>query len=255
MMPFWAPWVMLVGFSAVGLWMIRSLLHHRGRGPEIERAALASGMGYRAEDGFGLSRISFHHMARGEGRGWTANHVVTLRSDDGVDVHAFDVRSWTEFAVNENAQGEKTMRRARPGTARASDRIMRRHQGATRSAAMAPLPINAPRLVIGRENLASKLFATATHIDLDVESELFNRSYHVIGEDRAFAREILDARMLDLIVSTEGKISFEFFGYWLLLDAEQIEPELMPGLARLADEMRRVVSPLVIQKWGRAASL
>jgi hypothetical protein len=251
----WTPWVMFVGFSVIGLWMIRSLLHHRGRDHQARRAAQASGMDYRAEDGFGLSKIPFHHMARGDGRGWTASHVVTLTSRGGAKVHAFDVRSWTEFAVNESAQGEKTIRRVRVGQGRASDRIMRKHQGATQSAAMAPLPINSPRLVVGRENLISKVFATATRIDLDVESELFNRSYHVIGEDRAFARDLLDAQMIDLMVSTEGKITFEFFGRWLLLHTERIEPELLPGLARLADEMRQVVPALVIQKWGRTPAV
>ena len=248
----WTPWLMLVVFSAIGLWMIRSLLHHRGRDHQVGRAAELSGMDYRSEDGFGLSKIPFHHMARGEGRGWTANHVVTLTSRDGAKVYAFDVRSWTEFAVNENTQGERTVRRTRVGRGRASDRITRKHHGATRSAAMAPLPIQAPRLVIGRENFVSKLFATATRIDLDVESELFNRSYHVIGEDRTFARELLDAQMIDLMVSTEGKVTFEFLGNWLLLHTQQVEAELMPGLARFADEMRRVVPALVIRKWGRA---
>ena len=248
----WTPWVLLAVFSVVGLWMIRSLLHHRGRDGQVARAATASGMDYRDQDGFGLSKVAFHHMARGDGRGWTASHVVTLTARDGAKIHAFDVRSWTEFAVNSNAQGEKTVRRSRVGEGRVSDRIQRKHQGATQSAAMAPLPINAPRLVVGRENLASKLFVTATRLDLDVESEMFNRSYHVIGEDRAFAREVLDARMVDLMVSTEGKITFEFLGRWLLLHSEQIEPELLPGLARLADEMRQVVPALVAQKWGRA---
>ena len=248
----WTPWLMLVVFSAIGLWMIRSLLHHRGRDHQVGRAAELSGMDYRSEDGVGLSKIPFHHMARGEGRGWTANHVVTLTSRDGAKVYAFDVRSWTEFAVNENTQGERTVRRTRVGQGRASDRITRKHHGATQSAAMAPLPIQAPRLVIGRENLVSKLFATATRIDLDVESELFNRSYHVIGEDRTFARELLDAQMIDLMVSTEGKVTFEFLGNWLLLHTQQVEAELMPGLARFADEMRRVVPALVIRKWGRA---
>jgi len=248
----WTPWVLLAVFSVVGLWMIRSLLHHRGRDGQVARAATASGMDYRDQDGFGLSKVAFHHMARGDGRGWTASHVVTLTARDGAKIHAFDVRSWTEFAVNSNAQGEKTVRRSRVGEGRVSDRIQRKHQGATQSAAMAPLPINAPRLVVGRENLASKLFVTATRLDLDVESEMFNRSYHVIGEDRAFAREVLDARMVDLMVSTEGKITFEFLGRWLVLHSEQIEPELLPGLARLADEMRQVVPALVAQKWGRA---
>ena len=248
----WTPWVMLVVCSAIGLWMIRSLLHHRGRDHQARQAARASGMEYRSEDGFGLSKLGFHHLPRGDGRGWTANHVVTLTSRDGAKVHAFDVRSWTEFAVNESAQGEKTVRRVRMGQGRTSERIIRKHQGATQTAAMAPLPINAPRLVVGRENLVSKLFATATRLDLDVESEMFNRSYHVIGSDRAFAREVLDAQMIDLMVSTEGKITFEFSGHWLLLHTEQIEPELLPGLARLADEIRQVVPALVVSKWGRA---
>jgi hypothetical protein len=30
--------------------------------------------------------------------------------------------------------------------------------------------------------------------------------------------------MVDLMASTEGKISFEFFGSWLLLHTDQLEP-------------------------------
>ena len=222
-------------FTVVGLWMIRSLLHHRGRSHRIERAARAAGMDYREQDGFGLSRIEFHHMARGDGRGWTANHVVTHEARDAVKVHAFDVRSWTEYRVTEDRNGEKTVRRRRAGEGSRTDRILRRHQGATQTAAVAPLPINAPRLVIARENAASKLFTRATRLDVDVESEAFNRSYHVIGADLGFARELLDARMIDLMVSTEGRITFEFFGTWLLLHTDQLDPELLPGLARLAE--------------------
>ncbi|MEQ8840963.1 MAG: hypothetical protein RIB98_08275 [Acidimicrobiales bacterium] len=246
----WTVWVFLVISLVVGLWILRSIAHHRGRGRQISAAAADAGMDYREQDGFGLSRVGFHHMASGDGRGWTASHVVTLTGRDGAKVHTFDVRAWTEFAVNTKANGDRTMARARVGNRRAGDRITRKHQGATRSAAMAPLPIHAPRLVIGRERLVSKAFATATRIDLDVESEFFNRNYHVIGEDRRFAREILDAQMIDYMVSTEGKITFEFLGGWLLLHTVQVTPDLVPGLARLADEMRRAVPPLVVQKWG-----
>ena len=246
----WTPWVFFAVCVVIGLWMIRSIVHHRGREQQMRSAAARSGMDYRPQDGFGLSKVEFHHMARGDGRGWSAHNVVTLTDKAGSKVHAFDVRSWTEFTVNLDEQGEKTVRRVRPGRGRASDRIVRKHQGATRSAAMAPIPINAPRLVIGKEGLLSKAFATATRIDLDVESEFFNRNYLVVGDDRSFARDVLDAQMIDLMVSTEGKITFEFVGRWLLLHTVQIEPDLMPGLARLADEMRRVIPPLVLKKWG-----
>lgn len=246
----WTPWAMLAVFTIVGFWMVRSLVLHRGRAPQIERAAAASAMQYREQDGFGLSRVKFQHMARGEGRGWTASQVVTMEASDGADVHAFDVRSWTEYAVSERSNGERNMRRHRSGRGSVTDQIVRRYAGATQTAAMAPLSINAPQLVVGRENIVSKVFAAATRLDLDVESEFFNRSYHVIGTDREFAKAVLDAQMIDLMVSTEGKITFEFFGRWLLLHTEQLDPALMPGLARLADQMRQVVPQLVIDRWG-----
>lgn len=250
----WSSWVMLVVFCAAGYWMIRSMMLHRGRERQVKQAALANGMTYRAQDGHGLDDVKFAHMARGDGRGWSASQVVTMTARDGAKVHAFDVRSWVEVAVTEGANGEKSVRRRRTGEGRASDRIKRKYIGGTQTAAVAPLPINAPRLVIGRENLLSKAFATATRLDVDVESEFFNRNYHVIGDDRSFAAAVLDAQILDLMVSTEGKITFEFFGTWLLLHTEQIEPELLPALARLADEMRRVIPQLAIDRWSRAAT-
>ena len=169
-------------------------------------------------------------MARGVDRGWTATNVVTLEVDHGVKVHAFDVRCWADVAVVD-----------RDGLKPDVPKTVRKHQGATYSAAVARLSVNAPRLVIVRENFVSKLFAVATRIDLDVKSESFNRWYHVISADRAFAYGMLDARMIDLMTQTEGKISFEFSGDWLLLHTAQLEPELLPGLARLAARMSRVV--------------
>ncbi len=233
----WTPWLMLAAFSLVGLWMVRSLLIHRGRAGRIERAATAAGMEYREQDGFGLSRVPFAHMERGDGRGWTASQIVTLTTRDGLRVHAFDVRSWADVVVPQRDMADDS-----------TPRVVRRHRGATRTAAMAPLPIDAPRLVVGRENAASKLFVAATRIDLDVESEAFNRSYHVIGDDRRFARSLLDAQMIDLMVSTDGKITFEFFGRWVLLHTEQLDPSLMPGLARLADRTRQLVPRPVIDR-------
>jgi hypothetical protein len=250
----WAAWVMLIVFCAIGFWMVRSLVLHRGRQSQIQQAARGSGMSYREQDGFGLDRVKFAHMPAGDGRGWAASHVVTLIAKDAAKIHAFDARTWVEVAVDETVNRENAVRRRRRGEGQVSDRIVRKYVGGTMSGAVAPLPINAPRLVIGRENMVSKVFAAATRLDLDVESEAFNRSYHVIGQDRGFASALLGARMIDLMVSTEGKISFEFFGSWLLLHTDQLEPTLFPGLARLADEMRHVVPSLVVERWGRATT-
>ena len=249
----WTPFALCAVFCAVGLWMLRSMVIHRGRHPQTRRAADQAGMRWSAQDPHGLSRVRFTHLARGDGRGWTATNVVTNRGRDGLLAHSFDVRSWTEFDVVENADGDRSYRRRRPGEVSAGfSSVVRRHRGATRSAAMTELPINAPRLLIARENMASKLFAAATRLDLDVESEMFNRSYHVICENRRFAETLLDAQVVDLVVRTEGRISFEFAGSRALLFTVLLEPELMPGLTLLAEELRSVIPPLAIDRWPRA---
>ena len=72
---------------------------------------------------------------------------------------------------------------------------------------------------------------------------------HVITDDAEFARSLLDAQMIDLMLRGEGKISFEFFGHYLLLHTVRVEPELVAGLARFAAEFSSVVPPLVQERW------
>jgi hypothetical protein len=249
----WTPFAMCTLFVAVGLWMIRSMILHRGRGHQLRRAAEAAGMMFSEQDGHAISRTNFKHFGGGEGRGWTATNVVTNRARDGLLTHGFDVRSWSEMEIVEGEEGDLSFLLNRSGArSGGSSRTVRRTRGATRSAAVTDLPLNAPRLLIARENVASKLFAAATRVDLDVESEMFNRSYHVIGESRDFARTLLDARVVDLMTRTEGRISFEFVGSKALLTTVLLEPELVPGLVRLAEELRSVIPRLAVDRWPRA---
>ena len=69
--------VMLAVFSIVGLWMIRSLLHHRGRDRQVRMAAEAAGMGYREHDGFGLSKIALRRISVVMIRTWAPPLIVT----------------------------------------------------------------------------------------------------------------------------------------------------------------------------------
>lgn len=85
-------------------------------------------------------------------------------------MHVFDAHSYTEHEVTQRRGRFKTIRRGR---------------GSKVTVAIVGLPINAPRRLITHENLASKLFATATRLDLDVESDLFNATYHVISKTDA----------------------------------------------------------------------
>jgi len=176
--------------------------------------------------------------------------VVTGQGRDGVAAHAFDVRMWTDYDVTVDDDGNKRRRRRRnQGGERGFSNVERRHQGATTSAAMTTTPLRAPRLVVAKENVASKLFSRATRLDLDLESESFNRSYHVICRDRAFARAVLDARMIDMMVRSEGRMSFEFVDDWLLVHTDRVEPELMPGLVAYAHDVRSVISRQATEGW------
>ena len=231
----WTPFVLCTIFCAVGLWMIRSMIIHRGRDAQIRRAAENAGMDYSPQDPHGLSDTTYEQFANGDGRGWSATNVVTNKGGDGLLAHAFDARSWSELDVMDGADGDHFLgrrhRRNDPSgfsLAGASgsgfSNVVRRHRGGTRSAAVTDLPLNAPRLMVVRENIASKLFAAATRLDVDVESETFNRTYHLISKDRDFARALLDARVIDLMIRTEGRVSFKFVGSRALLATVLLEP-------------------------------
>ena len=60
---------------------------------------------------------------------------------------------------------------------------------------------------------------------------------------------MLDTQMIDLMLRSEGKISFEFFGRYVLLHTVRVEPELLAGLARFAAEFPVVVASLVKERW------
>lgn len=222
----WTPWAMLGLVVVIGLWMLPSMVKHRGRAGQIEKAALAAGHRFQEQDGPGLARNRFRLLVPDGRSKWLASNVVT--ADQGpATVHAFDARTFTEHEVEHSEGRSRTVRRGR---------------GSTVTAAIVSLPINAPRTLVTHENVASKLFATATRLDLDVESDLFNTKYHVISEDRRFARDLLDARVIDLIVQSEGRLAFEFVGNRLLVRGPLLEPALVPGLLGYVQRFPDVVA-------------
>ena len=235
----WTPFLMLGVVVAIGLWMLPSLVKHRGRAEQIQKAALAAGHRFQEQDGPGLARNRFRLLVPDGRSKWIASNVVTADRGPAI-VHVFDARSYTEHEVDQPEGRSKTVRRGR---------------GSTVTAAIVSLPINAPRTLITHENLASKLFTTATRLDLDVESDLFNTKYHVISEDRRFARDLLEARVIDLIVQSEGRMAFEFLGSRLLVRAPLLEPELMPGLAGYVQRFPGVIGAVVADRWPDATGI
>ena len=244
----WLMWGAIALAVLVVVWLIPSFVMFRGRDRDIERAARSSGMRFQAEDGPGLGRLRFDLLVPSNGLKWNAFNVIT--SDrSGAPAHSFDIWVWTEVVVSEDDQYRNPFNSEPP-----SKKVVRQTRAKSASGCIVTLPIHAPRLLIVRENFASKLLATVSRVDLDLESDLFNRTYHVLTSDRRFAQSVLDARVLDLIVQGEGRMEFEFFGNKLLIRTPTLEPELMPGLVAYGEQFPNVISALVRERYKDASA-
>ncbi|MEM9520722.1 MAG: hypothetical protein AAGA37_15490 [Actinomycetota bacterium] len=245
-------WIAAIGSFVLAAASIPTLVRHRGRGPGVARAAKRSEMRYQEQDGPGLGRLRFNLLVPTGTLSWNASNVVTSERL-GSPVHAFDIRVWSEHEVNEaDGFGDGGTLFA-PDTRR--KRMVRRTRAKEASGCVVTLPINAPWVSIVKENLASKLLVSATRVDLDVESDFFNRTYHVLTSNKAFAQHLLDAQMLDLIVQGEGRMEFEFLGSKLLIRTPLLEPELMPGLVAYGERFPKAVSRLVREHYRDASAL
>ena len=244
-------WVTMGVVFLVAAGSIPVLLRHRGRGSAIERAAKHSGLRYQEQDGPGLGRLRFNLLVPSNGLNWNASHVVT--SDrHGSPAHGFDIRVWTEVEVQERgAVGGASLLSADKG----SVKTVRQTRAKAASGCIVTLPINAPRVMIVKENLASKMLVALAKVDLDVESDFFNRTYHVLTSDKTFAQGLLNAQVLDLIVQGEGKMEYEFLGTKLLIRTPELEPALMPGLVAYGERFPGAISDLVRQRWRDASAL
>ena len=242
-------WLLMGGAFLAALVSIPVLVRHRGRGPGIEKAAKQSGLRFQEQDGADLGRYRFNLLVPTKGLQWTASHVVTSQRN-GTPAHGFDIRVWTEVEIDERGERRSWLSK---DTA-APTKTVRQTRAKPASGCIVDLPLNAPRVMIVKENLASKLLAAVARVDLDVESDFFNRTYHVLTSDRAFAEALLNAQVLDLIVQGEGKMEFEFFGTKLLIRTPVLEPELMPGLVAYGERFPSAISALVKDRYRNAAA-
>ncbi len=93
------------------------------------------------------------------------------------------------------------------------------------------LPVSFPELVIGKEGFFSKIGQALGYDDIDFESHEFSRKFCVRSEDKKFAYDVCNARMIeyllsnsDLSIEVEGNVLAISFNRRLSL--EYIEPNL-----------------------------
>jgi hypothetical protein len=183
------------------------------RAATAEEVAAKAGLQFSFEDPFDCTRVAFDLFRRGDGRG--AENVMWREGDSGRPVRAFDYWYYVEH-------------RDRYG------RVSKSYEYFTCATTL--VGGSWPPLAIHREGLFEKVTDAVTGADIDFESEEFNRTFTVTCEDRRFATTMIDARMMELLLSTRGELAYELRGRWLLVYAKRVPVTLMPAMLGVCDE-------------------
>jgi hypothetical protein len=94
-----------------------------------------------------------------------------------------------------------------------------------------------PQIRIERERVLDKVAGALGFEDIDFESDEFNRTFAVRCLDRRFAMALIDPRMMEFLLTTEGRFDFEIKGRWLLLATGRLDPKFTPALMKVCDTL------------------
>jgi len=183
------PLIVLVAIGGIFL----SYYLKKKRRDEMATFALQNGLTFSAEDTSGIVGWPFALFSRGDGRG--AENVVSGKWNTKDPVTAFDYWYYTEST---DSKGNRT-------------RSYQRFSCATIDVAAA-----FPHLEIAREGVFTWLADRVGLEDIEFESPEFNRRYNVKAQERRFAFELLDARMLRWLVDFDQGLAFEVAGNRML---------------------------------------
>jgi hypothetical protein len=214
--------IVAIGVAIFAVWGMVAGYRSYKRRIEIEAVARKAGLQYAETDPFQCTRIRFPLFSKGDGRG--ADNVLWRDHADGTSYRAFDYWFYDEHE-DQYGRVSKTYHRY--------------------SCAMAYMGSSWPELTIVKEGLTEKAFSALGVGDIDFESEEFNRTFAVRCLDRKFATACLDARMIDLLVSTKGELSFALKGRWLLIWRKPVPARLVPGLVALAEKVVATIPRVV----------
>lgn len=193
---------------------------------DMATVAARHGFDYSPSDPFGSTRVAFGLFRKGDGR--VVENVMWRERADGLATRAFDFSFYVE-------------RRDETGATR------RTHTRFT--CAMAQLDGAWPEVSITREGFVEKALDLFGLGDIELESDEFNRRFALRSPDRRFAVTLVDARMIDFLLSTEGRFAFFVKGRWLLVASDPLPPELVPGLMGVAEAFVAHVPRVVHELW------
>lgn len=218
----------VVGLPAFSLLRFRAASRRRAGFRTVGRQF---GLSYGAYDLDGMSQQPFSLFRKGDGR---SIENVLAGEWKGRPVTAFDFSYW-----------EAADRSARHSSARRTRRFQ---------CALAPIDAFCPRLTIEREGLASRIADGLGLEDIQFESAAFNRAFRVACEDRRFAIEILDARMMAWLLDATRGYEFEVAGSQVLVWGSRVAPTAIVPLLGTATGFAHRIPRVVRALYGFPAA-
>ena len=222
------PWgfllILVGGVTAVGVVAYLSYLSTKKRRSGFRTMATQLGLEYSLEDRFGLVGFPFSLFQRGDGRG--VENVLS-GTWQGLDVRAFDF--WY-FDESTDSNGH---------TSRSYYRF---------DCAVVPIAAACPHLMIDHESFMTRLAGVLSFHDIEFEDEAFNRAFNVRGDDRKFASDLVDARMMGWLTAHAGEYAFEVVGNRVLVAGPKVPPtelvQLIGTAKAFVEQVPRVVYSL-----------
>jgi hypothetical protein len=225
------PWTVILLFALViaAVAGIAYLAYWQKKQRRLGFALVARQLGltYTQDDPYGLLGAPFEMFQKGDGRGVENVIAGTWQGDE---VRAFDYWYYEESS---DGQGH---------TSRTYHRF---------DCAILPMGAACPHLLIGEETFFTRLAGALSFHDIEFENEGFNRAFNVKCEDRKFANDVVDSRMIDWLVANGENAKFEVTGSGALVAIERCDPRELVGLLGLArgfvDHVPKVVFSLYPQ--------
>ena len=219
---FLAATVVCIAIAAV---VIPWLMAHRRR-EDLSVVAARHGLQFSQADPFACTRVAFPLFCKGDGR--TAENVMWRDQDDGLALRGFDFSYYDE--TRDQAGG-----------------VSRSYKHF--SCVMAQVDGAWPEVSISREGILEKALGLIGMGDIELESDEFNRRFALRSHDRRFAVTLVDARMIDFLLSTEARFAFFVKGRWVLLATEPVSPEMLPALMRVGEAFVQHIPRVVYELW------
>jgi hypothetical protein len=218
-------WVAAAACVAIGLLVVPWLLHQR-HAESLAQVAARHHLHYSAVDPFGSTRVAFPLFRKGDGR--EVHDVVWRERADGLVTRAFSFSYYVET----------------------KDDFGRVHRTHTRfSCVMAQVDGSWPEVSITRQSLVERALDLVGLGDIDLESDEFNRRFALRSPDRRFAVALVDARMIDFLLSTEARFAYFVKGRWVLLVSDPVGPATVPALMRVTEAFVDHIPRVVYELW------